>query len=542
MTIDNDHTDKDQTKLDSDESVKKSSLLDTINPPVFFTSGGLLIALLTFSVIAPEQSIAFFNGIKDYILTNFSWFYVLSVTLIFGFCIWLSVSPYGGLVLGEDHEKPVYSRSSWYAMLFAAGMGIGLVFYGVAEPLAHFRSPPVGDALSPEALTSALPLTYHHWGLHAWAVYAVIGLSIAFFTYRRNLPLSIRSCFYPIFGDRIYGWLGHFIDIIAVFGTLFGLATSLGAGAGSVSAGFHRLFDTPDTVGVQLIVIAVITGAATVSLVTGVDKGIKILSEVNMVIAGLLLLFVFLVGPTTYILDRFTEGVGLYFNDFVYRSFKLGQAGTTESNWIKGWSVVYWGWWVAWAPFVGMFVARISRGRTIRDFVLSVMCVPVVVTFFWFAVFGGTALSPELRPNILSTIQQAGSSADAVAVYAMLEQLPFAQILCFLAVIVVTIFFVSSSDSASFVVDMLTSGGHLEPPTWQRVFWATAEGATAAVLLYTGGEKVLSGLKAGVVSFGLPFCFLVLLMCYALFKALKEEDLSNQDNSENSDQDSETTA
>lgn len=507
------------------EQSSKGSLLDTINPPVFFTSAGLLLSLLIFAITSPDTATNFFNVIKNSILHHFSWFYVLSVTLIFIFCIWLSFSPYGQLILGEDDEKPKYSRSSWYAMLFAAGMGIGLVFYGVAEPIAHFRFPPVGQAMSEAALTHAIPLTYHHWGLHAWAVYAVIGLSIAFFTYRRQLPLSLRSCFYPIFGDRIHGWIGHSIDILAVFGTLFGLATSLGAGAGSVSAGFHRLFDTPNTVTVQLIIIAVITGAATISLVTGVDKGIKILSEANMVIAGALLLFVFLAGPTVYILDRFTEGVGLYFNDFVNRSFRLGQPGTPESSWIQGWSVVYWGWWIAWAPFVGMFVARISRGRTIRDFVISVMCVPVAVTFFWFAVFGGAALSPELRPNIIQTMQQSGSNADAVAVYAMLEQLPFAQILCFLAVIVVTIFFVSSSDSASFVVDMLTSGGHLDPPTWQRVFWASAEGATAAALLYTGGEKVLSGLKAGVVSFGLPFCFLVLLICYALFKALKDEDI-----------------
>ena len=277
----NNDNDQDQDLAESHSSEAKvtentnSSLFDSINPPVFFTSGGLLIALLTFSVIAPEQSVAFFSGIKNYIFTNFSWFYVLSVTLIFGFCIWLSVSPYGNLVLGEDHEKPAYSRSSWYAMLFAAGMGIGLVFYGVAEPMAHFRSPPVGEALSQEALTSALPLTFHHWGLHAWAVYAVIGLSIAFFTYRRKLPLSIRSCFYPIFGDRIHGWLGHFIDIIAVFGTLFGLATSLGAGAGSVSAGFHRLFDTGYG-NCSAYCDCCNHWSCYKSLVTGVDKGIKL--------------------------------------------------------------------------------------------------------------------------------------------------------------------------------------------------------------------------------------------------------------------------
>ena len=512
-----------------DESKEGSSIMDTINPPVFFTSGGLLLLLLLFAVLMPEKAVQLCESIKGSILDQFGWFYVLSVTLLFAFSVWISFSPYGQLVLGDDDETPQYSRASWYAMLFAAGMGIGLVFYGVAEPMAHFRSPPIGDAQSIQAMRAALPLTFHHWGLHAWAVYAVIGLSIAYFTYRKDLPLSLRSCFYPIFGERIHGWIGHSIDIIAVFGTLFGLATSLGAGAGSVSAGFNRLFGTPDTVTMQLIVIGVITLAATISLVTGVDKGIKILSEANMVIAGLLLLFVFMVGPTVFILERFTESVGFYFNDFVDRSFRLGQSGTSESSWIKGWSVVYWGWWVAWAPFVGMFVARISRGRTVKDFVLSVMCVPVAVTFFWFSVFGGTALSPELRPKVVSAIEQAGASADAVAVYAMLEQLPFASILCFLAVIVVTIFFVSSSDSASFVVDMLTSGGHLDPPTWQRVFWATAEGATAAALLYSGGSEVLAGLKAGVVSFGLPFCALMLVMAYALYKALREEEsMSNK--------------
>jgi len=497
----------------------------SINPPVFFTSGGLLILLLAFSVWNPDGAISFFGAIKSSILTHFSWFFVLSVTLIFGFAIWLALSPYGQLRLGDDDDRPEYSRHSWYAMLFAAGMGIGLVFYGVAEPMMHFQSPPVGEAQSLDALRHALPLTFHHWGLHAWAVYAIIGLSIAFFTYRRKLPLSLRSCFYPIFGERIHGWIGHTIDILAVFGTLFGLATSLGAGATSVSAGFARLFGTPDTTSTQLIIIAVITLAATISLVTGVDKGIKLLSEANMLIAAGLLIFVFLVGPTTHIFNSLTQSLGLYFSEFFDRSLRLGFNDPQERSWIQGWSVVYWAWWIAWAPFVGMFVARISRGRTLRDFVLSVMCVPVGVTFLWFSVFGGSALSPELREGVTRTMTEAGSGAEAVAVYSLLEQLPMSNILCFLAAVVVTIFFVSSSDSASFVVDMLTSGGHPEPPVWQRIFWATAEGATAGILLYTGGVKVLSGLKAGVVSFGLPFTVLMLMMCYALYKALKEERL-----------------
>ena len=525
-----DQTSNDSSKRDIDDTpaqreVMSNSMWNTINPPVFFTSAGLLILLLVFSVFDPETAISFFGAIKSYILDTFGWFYILSVSIFFVFAMWLAFSPYGDLVLGADDEQPKYGRASWYAMLFAAGMGIGLVFYGVAEPIAHYRYPPVGVGQSPEALTYALPLTFHHWGLHAWAVYAIIGLCIAFFTYRRGLPLALRSCFYPIFGDRIHGWIGHSIDIVAVFGTLFGLATSLGVGATSVSTGFNRLFDTPDTTTFQLGIIGMITLAATISLVTGVDKGIKILSEANMVIAACLLFFVFFTGPTIYILERFVESIGLYLNDFVERSFKIGQPGTNEAGWIKGWSAVYWGWWIAWAPFVGMFVARISRGRKVRDFVLSVVFVPILVTFFWFSIFGGAALSPELRPDIISTVTQAttSSQADALAVYAMLEQLPGSEVLCFLAAIVMIIFFVSSSDSASFVVDMLTSGGHLDPPVWQRVFWATAEGATAGVLLYTGGERVLEGLKAGVVGFGLPFCFLMLLMCYALYRGLQDE-------------------
>jgi choline/glycine/proline betaine transport protein len=273
------------------------------------------------------------------------------------------------------------------------------------------------------------------------------------------------------------------------------------------------------------MIIGVITLAATVSLVTGVDKGIKMLSEANMVIALILLLCVLFMGPMSFILERFTEGVGFYINDLVDRSFRLGARGTDEAEWIKGWSVVYWGWWIAWAPFVGVFVARISRGRTIRDFVLSVLFVPVGVTFFWFSVFGGAALSPSLRPTILETMKSADGSGNAVAVYALLEQFPFASVLCGLAVIVITIFFVSSSDSASYVVDMLTSGGLAEPPVWQRIFWASAEGATAAALLYSGGSDVLAGLKAGVVSFGFPFCVLMLMMSYALWKSLREERL-----------------
>ena len=439
--------------------------------------------------------------------------------------MWLSFSKFGAIVLGEENDKPDYSRASWYAMLFAAGMGIGLVFYGVAEPLAHFRFPPTGEPKGALAAENALALSFHHWGLHAWAIYAVLGLGIAYFYYRHKLPLSLRSCFYPLFGDRIYGWVGHTIDILAVFGTLFGLATSLGAGAGSVNAGLNRLVGLANSTQHQIIIIVVITICAICSLVIGLDKGIRRLSEINMALALLLLGVVLAFGPTVFILERFIEGIGVYTTNFIDRSFRIGSPGSKETGWIRGWSVVYWGWWIAWAPFVGIFVARISKGRTVRDFLLSVIFVPVGVTFFWFAVFGGTALSPEFQGTIIAAMEKAGSNADAVAVYAMLDNLPFSGFLSALAVVVVTIFFVSSSDSASFVVDILTSGGHPNPPTWQRVFWATAEGATAAVLIYTGGDEILSGLKAGVVCFGLPFCVILLLVCIALFRSITSESV-----------------
>jgi choline/glycine/proline betaine transport protein len=500
----------------------RAALTTTINPPVFFTSAGLLVALLLACVLLPEASIRFFSGLKTWVVTNFGWFYILSVTFFFVFSVWLMLGRYGAIRLGADDERPAYSWSAWVAMLFAAGMGIGLVFYGVAEPIYHYASPPLDVPLSAAARANAIALTYHHWGIHAWSVYAVLALAIAYFSYRKGLPLTLRSCFYPLFGERLDGWLGHSIDIIAVFGTLFGLATSLGIGATSVSAGLHHLFGFAHDTSTQLALIAVITMAATVSLVTGVDKGIKRLSEANMILAALLLCFVFAFGPTVAILNTLVESVGLYLSHFVERSFRMGQsAPATEGKWIQDWTVVYWGWWIAWAPFVGVFVARISRGRTIREFMFTVMCVPVVITFIWFAVFGGTALTLDAAGVAVVDAVQAD---DATAIYTVLQALPLSTLSCFVTMLVITIFFVSSSDSASYVVDMLTSGGNPDPPIWQRVFWASAEGATAGILLYAAGSEVLTGLKAGVVAFGLPFCALIILVCFSLMKALREEE------------------
>ncbi|MFW5920794.1 MAG: BCCT family transporter [Polyangiales bacterium] len=497
-----------------------------INPPVFFISGGLLLAFLAFGVFKTELASDLFPKILDWVSTHFGWLYVGSLGFFIIFALWLLFSRHASIRLGDDDERPEFHLLTWFSMLFSAGMGIGLVFYGVAEPMMHYASPPGVEGGTIEAAEHALPTTFFHWGIHAWAIYVLMALAIAYFSFRRKLPLAIRSCFYPILGERIYGWPGHLIDILAVFGTLFGLATSLGLGAQQVNAGLNYLFDIPLETKSQLILIAVITGAATISLVTGVSKGIRRLSEANMVLAALLMIFVFVVGPTLFIVNSFVENVGNYLGEVFTRTFRVGVMGGDQSEWAKSWTLFYWGWWIAWSPFVGMFVARISRGRTIREFILGVLLVPTGVTFIWFSVFGGTALDLELSGHGISA---AVSDDLSTAIYVMLEKLPLSAITSFLAAAVVAVFFVTSSDSASFVVDMLTSGGHPDPPIWQRVFWACTEGACAAVLLYAGGSKALNALQAAVVTIGLPFCVVLLVMCWSLVRALRQDHPSLMD-------------
>lgn len=490
-----------------------------VNPPVFIASGLLLIAFLVFGSVWPEVAGEVFPAALNAVATHFGWVYVLAVTFFVGFAVWLLAGPWASLRLGGDDERPEYSYLTWFSMLFSAGMGIGLLFYGVAEPMQHFGSPPDGDGGTVAAASQAVPLTFFHWGLHAWSIYVVLGLAIAYFSFRKKLPLAIRSVLHPLLGDRIHGWIGHTVDILAVIGTLFGLATSLGLGAMQVNSGLHYLFDVPKGTQTQIILIAVITGAATVSLVSGVDKGIRRLSELNILLASLLLIFVFAVGPTQHILDAFVSDIGTYLDTFVQRSLDLDPRARVD--WRKGWSLFYWGWWIAWAPFVGTFVARVSRGRTIREFVLGVTLVPTLVTFLWITVFGETALFLELETD--ANIAAAVKTDVSTAIYALLNELPLAQLNSLLAALVVTVFFVTSSDSASFVVDMITSGGHPNPPIWQRVFWATAEGAVAAVLLLAAGKAGLKALQAGVICIGAPFCIVLLLTCWSLARALREE-------------------
>ncbi len=487
-----------------------------IEPAVFLSSAAVVLAVLVFGVIAPDLARTLFVGLQDWIVGTWGWLFVASTAFFLLFSIWCAFGQRGRLRLGPEDEPPAFALPSWFAMLFSAGMGIGIMFYGVAEPVTHFARPPVGVGGTPEAARQAMTITFFHWGLHAWGVYAAMGLAIAYFGHRQGLPLAIRSTLHPLLGERIHGWIGHGVDVFAVFGTLFGLATSLGLGAMQINAGLARLFGTPETTGVQVALIALITVGATTSVVLGLDRGIRRLSELNIALATLLLLFVAFAGPSGALLQAFPARLIDYAGALVPLGSGYRRLGPVD--WQKGWTLFYWAWWIAWSPFVGMFIARISRGRTIREFVLGVLFVPTLVSCLWFTVFGWSALTLDAAdPGIAAAVR----SDISTGLYALLDRLPAAQLTSLLAALVVAIFFVTSSDSGSFVVDMLTSGGQPDPPVWQRVFWAVSEGVVAAILLLAGG---LTALQSAAINTGLPFCIILLAICAGLARALLREE------------------
>ncbi len=488
--------------------------------PVFAPAAITLVALLGFSTLKPDTAKLVFGRWLSSVTANFGWLYVLAVAGFIGIACWLIFSRHGSIRLGPDDARPDFPTLTWLTMLFSAGMGIGLVYFSVAEPIMHYVKPPSGAGGTLEARRGAIALTLFHWGVHAWAIYVVMGVCIAYFSHRKGLPLSIRSCLHPVLGDRIHGFAGHFVDALAALATIFGLATSLGLGSMQISAGLAHLFGTPHTLTTQLMLIAVITLLATVSLVSGLDKGIRRLSELNVVLALSLVAIVFLAGPTLRILESTVQGLGAYGRVVAAHTFKIGAHDTATRDWSNTWTLFYWGWWIAWAPFVGIFIARISRGRTIRELVFGALIVPTLVAWLWFGVFGGTALHLEDTQGGIASAVAADSST---AIYVMLAKLPLGVVTTTLATVVVAVFFVTSSDSASLVVDMLASGGHPNPPTWQRVFWACAEGTSAAVLLYVGGKNALLGLQSASVSIGLPFCIVLIVCIYCLVKALRSD-------------------
>ena len=487
-----------------------------VNPPVFFISAALILAFVLYGALLPEQAGRAFDALQAKIVHDFGWFYILAVAIFLIFVIFLMLSRYGDVKLGPDDSEPEYSYLSWFAMLFSAGMGIGLLFFGVAEPIQHYAKPPVGDGSTVESARQAMILTFFHWGLHAWAIYLVVGLSLAYFAFRRGLPLTLRSGLFPLIGKRIHGPAGHAIDIFAVLGTMFGVATSLGFGVLQVNAGFAHLFGLPVNPTVQIILIAVITGMATLSAGTGLDKGVKRLSELNIILAIVLLVFVLCAGSTVFLLQAFVQNVGAYLGAVVQRTFRM--YAYEPNAWLGDWTLFYWGWWISWSPFVGMFIARISRGRTIREFVGGVLLVPVLFTFLWMTVFGNTAIALDLSGA--APIVQTVADNIPVALFEVLEQLPLSVIASGVATLLIVTFFVTSADSGALVIDMITSGAAPNPPVWQRIFWAICAGVVAAVLLLAGG---LQALQTAALASALPFAAIMLLICYGLLRALQTE-------------------
>lgn len=496
----------------ADQTPKTGS---TILIPVFLPAVIVIVLLVAGTSSNPELAGAVFADTLAYVTATFGWFYMLAVAFFLMFIVAVAMTRWGNIKLGPDHAEPQYSFPAWFAMLFSAGYGIALLFFGVAEPVLHYASPPSG---APETVSSAkqsMQIAFFHWGFHIWAIYGLVGLVLSYFAFRHGLPLSIRSALYPLIGDRIYGPIGHAVDVFAILGTMFGIGTTLGLSVTQLNAGLHYLWPAiPLNYTVQITCIAVITVLTTISVVAGMDKGIKNLSMLNMVLAVVLMVFVFAVGPTVHILETYLQNTGSYLNHIVERTFNL--EAYSHSDWIGNWTLFIFGWTIAWAPFVGLFIAKISRGRTIREFVVGVMVVPTMFTFLWFSVFGGTALNEIMNEGYLALIGEVQNN-QAVALFKLYEVLPLASTLSLVTVLLIVTFFVTSADSGALVIDSLASGGALQTPVWQRVFWSTAAGVVAATLLLAGG---LSALQTMTIVSALPFSIIMLVAALGMWRAL----------------------
>lgn len=483
-----------------------------INPRVFWGASGVIALLLATTLAMPGSADAAFKAAQGWAVDTFGWFYISAVAVFLVVVLVLGFGPAGKLKLGPDDAGPDFPYLSWLAMLFAAGMGIGLMYFAVAEPIQHYTSPPEAPSGTILAAREAMAITFHHYGVHAWAIYALVGVSLAYFTYRKEMPLTLRSGLSPILGKRIHGPLGDAVDIFAVCGTAFGVSTSLGFGVSQMTAGLAYEYGVSDTITVKVAVIVLVMGAATLSVLSGADRGIRRLSELNLILAVLLMLFVMAVGPTLFLLRALVQNFGLYLDHFVMRTFTL--YAYEPRAWMADWTLFYWAWWIAWSPFVGMFIARISRGRTIREFVIGVLFVPTAFTFLWMTVFGNTAISLDL--GVAN-----GGIADAVqgnlstALFKFLEYLPAAGVTSTLAIALVAVFFVTSADSGALVIDTLASGGSDDTPRWQRMYWCVLLGVTATLLLVAGG---LGALQSATLLAALPFCFIMLLLAFGLIR------------------------
>ena len=509
---------KKQPQLLDDGEYRKLFGLDIYLTPVFSISSITIVVFVVGALVFQEAATEVFKNTRAWLTTNLDWFFLIAANLTLLFCLYVACSPLGKVRLGGADAKPEYSNATWFAMLFAAGVGIGLLFYGVAEPIYYFQRPPLGIASgTEEAAAVGIAATVFHWGLHGWGIYGVVGLALAYFAYNRGLPLTIRSAFYPLFGDRIWGWPGHIIDTFAIFAGLFGLATSLGLGVKQLTSGLNYLFDVPATNTTMVVLIVVITSIALTSVLAGINVGIKRLSQFNIILALLLLLAVIVLGPTLYIFRSMFAALGSYLGNIVPLSNWVGRE---DVDFLHGWTTFYWAWWFAWAPFVGTFIARISKGRTVREFIIFVLIPPMVLCLLWFGTFGGTALHQNIVGGYTGVTENVVEWKLEIALFKMFDQLPLTKLLSSVALLLTLVFFVTSSDSGSLIMDTIAAGGKVDAPVAQRVFWCTIEGLVAIALLLGGG---LDSLQAASLATGFPFALVLLGMAVCVWMGLRSE-------------------
>ncbi|EGQ7867885.1 BCCT family transporter [Vibrio parahaemolyticus] len=523
--------------IDTDYQIGQDNVALNVGPfgldihnRVFAISGMAIVLFVVATLTFRQQVEPFFAGLRAWLVSNLDWFFLASGNVFVIVCLVLIVTPLGRVRIGGTEATPDYSYAGWLAMLFAAGMGIGLVFFGVSEPMSHFSSAlggvniengvrtdwaPLGGAVGDTDAASALGMaaTIYHWALHPWSIYALLALGLAIFSFNKGLPLTMRSIFYPLFGERVWGWVGHIIDILAVVATVFGLATSLGYGASQAATGLNFLFGVPMTDTTQVVLIVVITALALISVVAGLDSGVKRLSEINMILAAMLLFFVIIVGPTMAILTGFFDNIASYITNIPALSMPFERE---DVNYSQGWTAFYWAWWISWSPFVGMFIARVSRGRSVREFIICVILIPSTVCVLWMTAFGGTAISQYVNDGYEAVF----NAELPLKLFAMLDVMPFAEITSVVGIILVVVFFITSSDSGSLVIDTIAAGGKVDAPTPQRVFWCTFEGLVAIALMLGGG---LAAAQAMAVTTGLPFTIVLLVATVSLIKGLMDE-------------------
>lgn len=490
--------------------------------PVFIISVVISLAFILWGVIAPKNLDRVTTYIQGFITDQFGWFYLLAATGFLAFALVLAISPWGRIKLGKNDDEPEYNYLTWFAFLFTAGMGIGLVFWGVAEPINHFYAPPTAEVIETPQRAAAVALRYSffHWGLHPWAIYSVVALALAYFNFRKESPGVLSAAFEPLLGDKIHGGIGTTINVVVVFATIFGVATSLGFGTAQISGGISHLFPIGNTAGLQLTIIAVITVLYMASSLTGLNKGIRILSKINIYLAIFLMLFLLFSGPSNFIMNSFTQTLGGYLQNLLRMSFQL-DTFNPESNWVQGWTIFYWAWWIAWAPFVGTFIARVSKGRTIREFIFGVIAVPTIFGALWFSVFGGTAIHLELfgESNLMEIIGEYGTE---MALFAVLQEFNFGMVMSGVAILLIASFFITSADSATFVLGMQTTNGNMNPPVSVKFLWGIIQSLTAAVLLWSGG---LDALQTASIIAAFPFTIIMIVMVFSLLRALRAEKI-----------------